>query len=56
MFEPVQSAVSINIVIALVLSIVHVPSSCFGALVEETKVFAGQERGKFVFVISHHIT
>lgn len=47
MFEPVQSALSFNIVIAIVLvAIVCVPGSTMGALIEEKKSFAGQERGK----------
>lgn len=46
MFAPMQSALSINIVIAIFLTIVRVPSSALAALIEEKKIFTGQERGK----------
>lgn len=47
MFEPVHSALSLNILIAIVLlTIVCLPRSTMGALIEEKKSFAGQERGK----------
>lgn len=48
MYEPVHSALSLNIVTAIVL--LTIVCSTMGALIEQKKSFAGQERGNIKIV------
>lgn len=48
MFEPMQSALAFNIIIAIVLTMLYVPHTTHGTLIEDKKQFGGQERGKSI--------